>query len=88
MTKKPNDEELSQYVRAVLSAAAARRVEQALQHWPELRERAAAMREEFELIEQVKDSFAIRLPETQEERIVADGLNRLGKRLRKSESPS
>lgn len=88
MTKKPDDEELSQYVRTVLSAAAARRVERALEHWPELSERAAAMREELELIEQVKDSFAIRLSETQEERIVADGLNRLNANLRKSETPS
>lgn len=81
MAKRPSNLELEGYLRGELSAAQRRRVEAALDASAELRARLAALRDECATIEAVKDSFAIRLPEKEEERIASKVLGELGTRL-------
>ncbi len=81
MAKRPTDDELERYLRGRLTPAQQRRIEAALRASADLQARLTALRQEQETIEAVKDSFAIRLPENEEERIVSRATKRLGTTL-------
>jgi anti-sigma factor RsiW len=81
MAKQVTDDQLEQYVRGESTPAQRRRVDAALRASADLQARLAALRKEHETIEAVKDSFAIRLPEKEEERIVSRAAKRLGTTL-------
>jgi anti-sigma factor RsiW len=81
MAKRLTNEELERYLRSELTPAQRRRIDAALRASANLQARLAALRQEHETIEAVKDSFAIRLPEKEEERIVSRATRRLGTTL-------
>ena len=67
--------------RVELSAAHLRRIDAVLRASADLQVRLAALRKERETIEAVKDSFAIRLLDAEEERILSKAVGRLGESL-------
>ncbi len=72
---------LEQYVAGALTPTITRRVEAALEASAGLRAILEEVKGEAEIVETVKDSQAIRLPEDDEERIVSDVLGSLGTTL-------
>ena len=81
MAAAVTDDDLERYLSGALAPSIVKRIERALSRSPQLRTRLEELRAEREIIDEVKDSFAIRLPEAEEERIVAEGLGRLGTTL-------
>ena len=81
MAAKTKDDDLERYLAGALPASSAKRIERAISRSTELRARLEELRAEREIVDAVKDSFAIRLPEAEEERIVTEGLGRLGTTL-------
>ncbi len=81
MVKRLTDGEFERYLRGELTPAQRRRIEAAVRASAGLEARLAALRQEQETIEAVKDSFAIRLPEREEERIVSRATRWLGTTL-------
>ena len=81
MTLKPDDEMLEGYLSGALSARDRRSLEAALKESPDLQARLDELREEHQTLEAVKDSFAIRLPESEEERIMSKCTEKLGTKL-------
>jgi anti-sigma factor RsiW len=76
-----SDNELEAYVAGRLSDRGRRRIDTALRASANLRTRLEEVQRERETLEAVRDSFAIRLPEQEEERIISTSLGRLGTTL-------
>ena len=77
MAKMPDEHELEQYLAGTLSAGRRQRVEAALAESQELRTCLAELKHEQQTVETVKDSFAVRLTEDEEERIISKSVDRL-----------
>lgn len=65
------DSDLEGYLSDSLSPAKRQHVEKAISQSPKLQARLDELRQERETLEAVKDSFAIRLPEAEEQRIIS-----------------
>ncbi len=65
------DSDLESYLSDSLSSAKKKQVETAVSQSPKLQARLDELRQERETLEAVKDSFAIRLPESEEQRIIS-----------------
>ena len=65
------DSDLESYLSDSLSPAKKLQVEKAISQSPKLQARLDELRQEQAMLEAVKDSFAIRLPETEEIRIIS-----------------
>lgn len=65
------DSDLESYLSDSLSPAKKQGVEEAISQSPELQARLDELRQEQETLEAVKDSFAIRLPDAEEQRIIS-----------------
>lgn len=81
MTGGITDEQLHRYVAGELSTAAAHNIERAAIASAELHQRIDELRREQALIEELRDSFKLRLPEQEEARILERGIQRLGTTL-------
>ena len=77
MRKTPDDEMLERYLSANMTERERRAIDAALNRVPELSDRLERLRQEREIVEAVKDSFAIRLPESEEDRIVSRAVGQL-----------
>ena len=77
MRKTPDDEMLERYLSGNMTKRERRAVDAALNRVPELSDRLERLRQEREIVESVKDSFAIRLPESEEDRIVSRAVGQL-----------
>ena len=77
MAKMPDERELEQYLAGTLSAGRKQRVEAALADSQELRARLTELKKEKQTVETVKNSFAVRLTEDEEERIISKSVDRL-----------
>ena len=65
------DSDLESYLSDSLSPAKKLQVEKAISQSPKLQARLDELRQEQATLEAVKDSFAIRLPEAEEQRIIS-----------------
>lgn len=83
---KPNisDAELEAYMAGALGWSDCQRIETTLAASPELQSRLAELQRERETLDAVRDSFAIRLSEDEEDRIISKSLGRLGTTLGES----
>lgn len=81
MPRPISDARLMQYLAGELAPADRRRVEAALAGSPDLTARLEKLRYDEDTVRAVKDSAAIRLPETEEERIRSQALNAMSKRI-------
>lgn len=77
MLIQPSNDDLERYLAGKLSSSATKRIEKAVKRSAELRARLDELRFEHKTVEAIKDSFGIRLPEAEEERIVSKAVDRL-----------
>jgi|GEM_PF-5571636 len=87
MTPIPSDSQLERYLGGSLSGPARAGVERALCGSPEARDRLARILAEQEIIEAIKDSRQIRLPDEEEQRIEARLRQRVGSMRKPQERP-
>ena len=88
MVETIDRKKLEKYVAGELTRAMKRRVEDALDASADLRRLLDEVKGEVEIVEAVKDSQAIRLPEREEERIVTEVMGSLRTTLERSATRS
>ena len=77
MNTKVTDIDLEGYLSDSLSPAKKKQIEESIRRSPELQARMEELREEQMTLDAVKDSFAIRLPDAEEQRIVSKVSDRI-----------
>ena len=78
MSRRPfSDAELEAYLQRTLPQRRAFALERALRESDELRRRLDAARVQQQFVEAVRDSFSLRLPDAEEDRIVTQSMRRL-----------